>query len=230
MTFAPARVMAAPRRATTRQRRRVAARGTAMSRFGPSFTAATTRRLARQGFRGATLVVVLTDDVVGLVGAEGGDRPIPLAGITGLRAGLIRGKGGNAPELRLFVAGEADPVMLYPVKDAGDAAASRRDYAAFVRALAGRLAASGRAAMVEVGSGRLWACVSTTLLALPALAMVAVFVWTVSASLPETERWIAPLVTGGAAAGLTALASWWWRAHWPRRVCDPCDLDRVLRP
>lgn len=200
-----------------------------MSRYGPSFTAASTRQLARYSLMGDTVTVVLTGDVVGLVGASGGDRPIPLDKITGLRAGLIQGRPSTRSELRIYVEGEAEPLHLYPVQDRADAAAGLRSYSQFVQGLAARLVSAGKLAGLETGSGKVWAAISTALLVLPAIAMTAVFISTVIVTLPDAERWIARAITGTGAVGLLWLCIWWWRAHWPRRIRRLSDLDRMLR-
>jgi hypothetical protein len=148
--------------------------------------------------------------------------------IAGLRAGLVHGR-LTRPELRIFIRGEAEPLHLHPVRDPADAAAGLRSYPQFVRGVAARLAASGRLAAIETGSGKGWAALSTTLLALPALAMALVFGSTLLMKLPAGERWIAPLVTGPAAIALAWLCAWWWREHWPRAVRRLPDIDRMLR-
>lgn len=199
-----------------------------MSRFGPSFTAANTRALRRRGLRGDTVVVVLTEEVLGLVGAEGGDAAIPFGQIAGLRAGFIQSRHGSGPELRVFLGDGTGMLHLVPARDRGDAAVASRSYPGLVRALAARLAASGRQDRIETGSGMLWAVFSTVLLCVPALAMSAVFAYTLLHPLPEFERWIARGVTGVAAIGLVALVPLYWRTTWPRRVRRPADLDRVL--
>lgn len=198
-----------------------------MSRYGPSFFATNTRRLARLGLRGDTITVVLAGDVVGLIGAEGGDEPIPLGRIAGLRAGRLHGRESDAlPELLLFLHGEAAPLRLRPSHDPADAAAALRSYPDFVRAV---VAALGTGARIETGSGHLWAALSTALMALPAGGMLVVFATTVASDLPGVERWIAPVFTGIFALGLSWLCWWWWRETWPRAVRDPSDLERMLR-
>jgi hypothetical protein len=199
-----------------------------VSRFGPSFTAASTRDLVRRGLRGGTVTVVLTGDLVGLVGADGGDLAVPIERIIGLRAGLIHGKPAIRPALRLAIAGEK-PLHLFPVRDAADAAAARRSYPDFVRGLAARLAQSDRLDGIEIGSGAVWAVLSACLLAVPTLGMAVVFATTLFGTLPEAEKWIARAVTGTATVGLLWLWAWWWRGHWPRRVRRLEDLDRMLR-
>jgi hypothetical protein len=198
-----------------------------MSRYGPSFIATNTRRLARRGLRGDTITVVLAGDVVGLIGAEGGDEPIPLGRIAGLRAGRLHGRENDAlPELLLFLHGEAAPLRLRPSHDPADAAAALRSDPDFVRSV---VAALGTAARIETGAGLVWAALSTALLALPAGGMLVVFATTVASDLPGVARWIAPVFTGIFALGLSWLCWWWWRETWPRAVRNPSDLERMLR-
>lgn len=199
-----------------------------MSALGPSFTARMPRSLRQSGFHGATVTVVLTGGVVGLVGAQGGDRPVPIDQIAGLRAGFAQSTRGLHPELRLFLA-DGGTLRLDPMADAGDAAAGRRSYPDFVRSLAAQLAAAGRLAGVETGIGRAWTAAFAALMALPAAAMVAVAAWVwLDPPLPDVERWIARGFTSLLALLLAAFVVWFVRAQWPRRVSDLAGLDAGL--
>lgn len=199
-----------------------------MSALGPSFTARMPRSLRQSGFRGATVTVVLTGDLVGLVGAEAGDRPVPLDHVAGLRAGFVQTTRGQYPELRLFFT-DASTLRLEPMADPGDAAAARRSYPDFVRSLAARLAGAGRLAGVEVGVDRAWTVVFTALLALPAAAMVTLAAWTwLDPPYATIERGIARGFTSLLALLFVAFVVWFWRSQWPRRVADLTALDAGL--
>lgn len=199
-----------------------------MSALGPSFTARMPRSLRQSGFLGATVTVVLTGDLVGLVGAKGGDRPVPIGQIAGLRAGFGQTKHGLHPELRLFLT-DGSTLRLDPMADPGDAAAARRSYPDFVRSLAARLAGAGRLAGIEIGVGRGWTAVFTALLALPALAMVTIAAWVwLDPPRDVVERWIARGFTSLLALLLVAFVAWFWRAQWPRHVADLAALEAGL--
>jgi hypothetical protein len=199
-----------------------------MSALGPSFTARMPRSLRQSGFHGATVTVVLTGDLVGLVGAEGGDRPLPIGHIAGLRAGFAQSGRGLHPELRLFLT-DGGMLRLDPMADPGDAAAARRSYPDFVRSLAARLAGAGRLAGIEVGIDRGWTAIFTALLALPALAMATIAAW-VWLDPPHNlvERWIARAFTSLLALLLVAFVAWFWRAQWPRSIADLAALEAGL--
>jgi hypothetical protein len=199
-----------------------------MSALGPSFTASMPRSLRQSGFRGATVTVVLTGDLVGLVGAEGGDRPVPIDDISGLRAGFVQTTAGQYPELRLFLT-DGSTLRLTPMADPGDSAAARRSYPDFVRGLAARLAGAGRLAGVEVGVDRAWTAFGTALIALPVAAMVTLAAWTwLDPPYAAIERWIARGFTSLLALVFVAFVLWFWRAYWPRRVTDLANLDAGL--
>jgi hypothetical protein len=199
-----------------------------MSALGPSFTARMPRSLRQAGFRGRTVTVVLTPDLVGLVGAEGGDRPIPVGDIAGLRAGLVQTTYGHAPELRLFLA-SGETLRLDPMADPGDAAAARRSYPDFVRSLAQRLVATGRPVRIETGAGKPSTAVFTGLLAVPAAAMATLAAWTWhDPPYALVERWIARGFTSTLALVFVGFVYWFWRAQWPRRVADAAALEAGL--
>ena len=198
-----------------------------MSALGPSFIARMPRPLRRAGFRGRTITVVLTEDVVGLVGEEAGDRAIALTEITGLRAGLFRSRMGRFPELRLFLRG-APPLLLEPAVGAPDAAADRRSYPLFVRSLAARLSGRGDGARIETGMGWGWTLFRSGLVSLPVTAMIVVAAWTWLIPLPDAERWMARGFSGVFALFLAFILGWFWREHAPRRAGTLGDLDRVL--
>ncbi|BDG72481.1 hypothetical protein [Roseomonas fluvialis] len=199
-----------------------------MSALGPSFTARMPRSLRQAGFHGRTVTVVLTADLVGLVGAEGGDRPIPIRNIAGLRAGLGQTTYGHAPELRLFLA-SGETLRLDPVADPGDAAAARRSYPDFVRALAQRLVATGHPVRIETGVGKASTAIFTGLIALPAAAMAAIAAWTWhDPPHAVVERWIARGFTSTLALVFAGFVYWFWRAQWPRRVAHPAALEAGL--
>ncbi len=199
-----------------------------MSALGPSFTAHMPPSLRQSGFRGATVTVVLTGDLVGLVGAEAGDRPVPLDHIAGLRAGFVQTTAGRYPELRLFLT-DGGTLRFSPMADPGDAAAARRSYPDFVRSLAARLAGEGRLAGVEVGVDRGWTVVGTALIALPVVAMVTLAAWTwLDPPYAVAERWLARGFTSLLALLFVAFIVWFWRSCWPRRVADLAALDAGL--
>lgn len=194
----------------------------------PRFAVATTPDLRRRGIRGSRVVVVLVNDTIGFMGVEGGDFAMPLARLAGLRAGRVRVQRHDDMKFRLFFRNPEETLVLNPLPDPADALAQRRAYPDLVRAVAGRLAAQGRLDAIETGIGWGWAVVSTALLSLPAIGMVAVFAWVVVSPLPPEEHGIALAFTGLAMAGMIALALYWWRATWPRRIRRLPDLEHVL--
>lgn len=194
----------------------------------PCFVVATTPALRRLGVRGASVLVVLLPDAVGLLGNEGGDQMIPLGRVAGLRAVVLRLQRCDAPEVRLFLRDPAATLLLRPGSDAPESVAKGLGYAGFVRRLAAWLVANGRQKGIATGWTWGWATVSCLIAAGMAATTIVLFILALLRPEAGTMGLIVQVLMAALAIWLSGVAFRWWTRHWPRRIRDLSDLERGL--
>lgn len=184
-----------------------------------AFRARGNRRLRRAGARGNPLQVALDGAWLEIAGADGAPPlRLPVAAIARMRSGFSDARGGPFYATVLWPQGE-QPIRLAPLQRQ-----DRYAYAAFVRALAARVAATHGLRAVERGESQFDALLGPVLSALvvpPALA-VSIFLL---ADQPPYLRWLPAVIP------LLAFAVLIWSyqtIHRPRPVEDLAELDRQL--
>lgn len=177
------------------------------------FTVPVTGALRRQGLRGREARVSLAGNALQLVGAEGGVLVIAPERVGRLRTGWEEIKNGLSHETRLWLVGEAKPVVLH-LK--GRVAT---EYAQIIRGFAGHLPPD----RLETGTtpaGALFLPVAMGLLSLAAIG-ISLFVITEE---PWWGRLLVPIVPVGVFLyGLHAL-----RRMWPKPAADRAAFDRAV--
>ena len=184
---------------------------------GLAFHAYSTRRLRRAGIAGTRMRVELEGPWLTITGEQGGRRRIALAAVKRMRTGFSEGQTTIFYQTVIWPSGER-PIGLAPVREDWPA------YAAFVRELAGRIAATHGLGAVERGESMIAAM-------LPAILMGLVFAGALGTAIfaladeGSALRWMPPVIPGAAFAFLA------WRfhsLHRPRAVRNLAELDRQL--
>jgi hypothetical protein len=181
------------------------------------FLAYGNRRLKRGGARGSPVRVSLGAAWLDITGEDPTPLRLPFATIERMRSGYTEVKGGPNYQTILWPAGDT-PITLAPLRE------DRLPYAALVRTLAARVAASRGPRAVERGDtafGALFGPVTIGLLLIAALGVCAYAL----ADHPFPLRWLPALVP----ALIFGLLTWRYHAvHRPRPVRDLAELDRQL--
>lgn len=178
-----------------------------------AFTAPGTRRLKRRGIRGHEARVTLAGNALQIAGAEAGVLVVAPERVRRMRAGWEETKYGPHHETRLWLAGEAKPLVLH---------LKGRAHAGYVEVIRG-FARGLPLDRLETGTtpaGALFLPIAFGLLSLAALG-ISLFVITEE---PWWGRLLVPVVPVGVFFyGLHTL-----RRMWPKPAADRAAFDRAV--
>jgi hypothetical protein len=190
-----------------------AARGQQMQKAVAAFAVPVTRRLRAHGLRGREAQVTLAGDALQIAGADSGVLVLPPARVQRLRVGWEETKHGVIHEARLWLVGEAKPLVLQLKRRAPDTYAEV--IASFARALPPDRLEHG-----TTKAAALFLPIAFGLLSAVALG-ISLFVLTEE---PWWGRLLVPVVPVGVFLyGLYAL-----RRMWPGPVADQADFVRHI--
>lgn len=181
--------------------------------------------LRRRGLRGRSAAVRFDGSRLSVVADTFGTIDIDVARIDRLRVGFAQTSAGVFHQIVVWAHGVRRPLLVGTADPAEFAG-----FAALVRGLAQALAANGPASRLETGASKRWTATVMSLLSglVLAFATIARFAHASDPATLGVPPWIAVAVPATLGTGVAVLGAWFWSRHWPRRVRDAADLERVL--